>query len=71
MYGAPVLQQSTVYQRGDYLLTESRRIVPGNAVRRPARGSAVSTASILVASNLEVPPFIADQAAAELLGAQG
>ena len=67
-YGAPVLRRSHQYDRGDYLLTESRRIVPGPAVRNPARGSATSAAATLVALGMEVPVFVAEAAASELLG---
>ncbi len=68
--GAPVLKRPRLHDRGDYLLEESRRIIPGGAVRSPRRGSAVSAASILLALDLDVPPFIAEQAAEELLAAR-
>ncbi len=69
-YGSPQLKRPRLHDRGDYLLVESRRIVPGRAVRHPRRGSAVSAASILVALELDLPPFIAEQAAEELLAAR-
>lgn len=65
-YGAPVLKRPRLHDRGDYLLVESRRIIPGSAVRNPPRRSAVSAASILVALNMAIPPWMAEQCAAEL-----
>ncbi len=67
-YGAPTLRRSRMYDHGDYLLTESRRFVPGGAVRCPARGSATSAAAILVALGMDVPSFVAEAARVELLG---
>lgn len=65
-YGAPVLKRPHLHDRGDYLLEESRRVIPGRAVREPRQGSAVSTASILVALDMEVPGWMAQRAAEEL-----
>lgn len=68
VYGAPRLARPGLYDRGDgYLLERSRRLIPRRAVVAAPRGSAVSAASILVALDMDVPGFLADQAAEELL----
>jgi hypothetical protein len=66
-YGAPVLKRPRTYDRGDYQLTISRRIIPGNAVRNPRRGSAVAAVATLMMSGLEIPEWMRQEAAAELL----
>lgn len=65
-YGAPTLKRPRLHDRGDYLLAESRRMIPGRAVREPRRGSAVSSAAILLAIGMEIPGWMAEQAAEEL-----
>ena len=69
-YGAPLLKRPRLHDRGDYLLVESRRLIPGNAVRHPGRGSAVQVAARLVGCGVELPPFVRDLAACELLSGE-
>lgn len=67
VYGAPILKRPRLHDRGDYLLVESRRIIPGHAVRNPPRRSAVSACLLINALGLEIPQWMAEQAAEELL----
>ena len=70
-YGAPVLSRPCLHQRGDaYLLVDSRRCVSRAAVCSPPRGSAVQVAARLVARDVELPPFVRDLAACELLSGE-
>lgn len=70
-YGAPVLSRPCLHQRGDaFLLLDSRRFVSRAAVCSPRRGSAVQVAARLVARDVELPPWLADTAACELLSGE-
>lgn len=70
-YGAPVLSRPCLHQRGDaYILVDSRRYISRAAVCCPRRGSAVQVAARLLARDMELPPFVRDLAACELLSGE-
>ena len=70
-YGAPILSRPCLHQRGDgFLLLDSRRCISRAAVCSPRRGSAVQVAARLVARDVELPPFVRDLAACELLSGE-
>lgn len=69
--GVPVLQRPAFHQRGDaYLLLDSRRCISRAAVCCPPRGSAVQVAALLVGCGVDLPAWLADTAACELLSGE-